>query len=750
MRSNMSLMNILTVCISSLTISGTSNLTAVDVTYNTSDPGGLHLTTHMDVLDYTDIFVSMDVSDFLIQQFRFCGLDDVILLSDEHLDISALKVLEKLLAWKIPLIHVEVSADWLLNLDDFFLEFYWQRQAYNYVVVSNRYNEIVSRSYQLFLQRSEISLAFQNVKFAVVVPQEARQSSIRIVMNEFDNVAILFYASSTLSLAKASTLMWRENRSRSFDDVTTWATVRLLSKHHKCLIFPNIAHKLNGRVLRAHTKEYSYYVRKINYRSEFDNEPLYEGFVIDIVDLLASSLNFSYVMIPDMETAGNTTWEEQLAFIAAGKAEFSMPGWMLTSEVEYNYKHAVTYPIYVENFRAMYSDNNKKESLGLGLGLTNLFQDDVEFALLGSFILTLLISTLIRTIWNHWFNKTYSIENENDSPQPNTNSTETLNNRDSINTELRKEIFTSYGFDIISDKDKRPTVYKEDSKGCNMTIKTNKLTLFGQTSDMFFGLIGSILQQGSLPNVRLTSVRVLLWAWSLAALVFVSLYKGVMTADRIQSREASRFSDLQDMLDSGIDVCVSDTSVTYLKTMENSSNQTLLNKLYRKTQEYKRRHPTKCTSVYSAARLLKDKEDVMVLGVPSSVLYILKNQSENVKFIPENLLTGPFGIPTPNGSEINRLFSVQLIQFWDQGTTDYLYRKWTDGQQCEQDNMSVDKDKNRKLSDFTSLFYWCGLGIALSTFIFIIEHGFITINKFARYLNAGNNSTLISKNSRNI
>ena len=644
---------------------------------------------------------TVDVTDVILEQFLSCGLQNIVFISDSEAHSGQVDVLEKLVSPRIPVIDLQTSQSWLGDkFHEFFQKFYWEMKMYNFVIMSTRYRQIITRFNEAFLKESAMSLAAHNIKLCVLIQQEERGLSRNdLRLNKLDNVAFLTYSTITLGLIKAETLMWRKKRTRQFDDFSHSLASRQDSKNKICLMYPNMKNKLNGRELRVHAKEFMNHVKRV----QPEGQRLYEGFMIDIVNTLAMSFNFTYVIVPN--NTHNVTWQQQIEYITAGKAELGIPGWAMSSANEYS----VTSPIFFDQFKAVYFSNANEESYVFNTFLTKGFKQEVSLILLASFFVTFVLGLVLDNCTNlssksSGGNKVFR-EVQCDSPD-----------QGGINTDEDKMKSATYQL-YCRNQPSRLGANFETPKQTGDIISQVYTTKF---PDLFFGLIGTIFEQGSLPSTKPMRVRVVFWSWQLLVLVICAVYKGFLTADRIQPSQPHRFTSYEEILASNIDLCIPDWDVTYLNTMRTADRESLLNKLYQKSEDYKIRNPEKCRTISDLEKMFKTKENVIILGVINEMEYAMPRNITDLVYMKETLLSSAFGIVTPKGSELKSIFSEAILRLTDQGIEDLYYRKWKEDFNNGHEN-TPDKDNTHKLKVFTCLFFWCGIGLLASLIALVME-----------------------------
>ena len=536
----------------------------------------------------------------------------------------------------------------------------------------------------------------------IIGTDDTHISSLTNVLQEFDNVALLFVSPSQ-TVTSAKTAIWRENRSRDFDDII----ININDRTEICSLFPNIHNKLNGRHLIIHAKEYAAHVIKINPPNK--SQPYYEGFTVEVVQLLSQFYNFTYTIVPEPEIADNMTWNDQLAIISDGKeVDFGIPLWNALP-VSFLLQYT-TIPLFYDTFTAMYVDNLDYDLGILDSYINRIFKSEVLLAFLFTFVTTFLLSILI----------------DNSSQLINRNLDK--NQITSFDTHSKLKPITDFlispwvprhenGIDFKHTKS-IPDITKQGTqhgKRKSITSKPN----YSRVSDMFFGIIGAICQQGSLPTTRRFSLRFLFWAWSLFILVITSVFKGSLTADTIRPEQSKRFSSFKDIANFARDICVPDEYISPIRIMNASTDGSLLKRIYQKSESFKARHPNICRYTKESLTIFDNGKHIVYFGTVSEMKANFPQHIGNVVIMQEPFLQAGWGFPLPIGSELRDLFSSYIQTLADQGITDFLYNYWNKNFYTKHVDVEIEQD--RQLDDYIWLFSYCGIILAVSVFVLTVE-----------------------------
>ena len=649
---------------------------------------------HTNCVPCVDVFSrpidhSVDALDFLSHQKTACQLESFVILSDSDLDLHDQTVLERLLVWQTPLTHITVSQQWIdSDMDADFNKIYREYKLYNLVIMSVRFLDIICRVNSLFSQHSPISLALHNMKIIIVTRYGLPDAQLDYLPIQIDNVAKLMMTESEQNLFSAQTLMWRGERTRQFDDAFS-------NDKNKCQLFPNAKYALNNRVLRVQAKEYGYQVQRTSGKQS--SQSLYEGFEVDILNLIAKSLNFSYTFTPEPAVSNQMTWSDVSEFLAQDKADLGIPCWSIFSQHTFNHSVASS-PLFSDFITVAYKEvvpHSPLESV-----LTRLFQKEVNLAFLGSFLITFILSGYVSGCMGR-----RKVVSENDPTSIQENNEQVTSKAENNESENRND---------------GTCAVKEDRPRSGSSIVSG----FVLISDLIFGLIGSVLQQGSLPSTNSISLRVLLWTWSLLVLIITSVYKGSLTAEKIQTKSQSAFLTVEEALtDDKFDVCLPSEYASNLQTMADAKNGSVLKRISDKVVQFHEHNPTECKKADDIGDILKTRQNIMVLAYGDDIKRIFSRENiTDVIFVKERFMTTFCGIPSPKNSELIDLLSAQVQKLTEQGIIRVLLEKWNGMEHGITNTDTTDtNDINRNLEDLSWIFYWCGLGVLAAFFALFIE-----------------------------
>ncbi|XP_076464828.1 glutamate receptor ionotropic, delta-1-like [Babylonia areolata] len=321
----------------------------------------------------------------------------------------------------------------------------------------------------------------------IVAPRD-QVSSIATVAARFHHVAIVVEEPS--SRVTLETIVRNEDNTRGASTVVEWSPCKRssLPSLTKDMVFPNKKYGLGGRLLKIVTMTWSPFIKR--HRNE--NHTWYTGLCIDLLHMLASKLNFTYVISEPADhnwgqQLSNGTWLGMTGMLHRKEADVALSGMSMTAG-----RASVS-----DYTRGFYFDE---------LVLVTTFPDPtlvgwtfftrpfnwLVFLLLGC---GLVLMTLLLTLMDKWFIHVHSES-------------------------------------MICGRE----------KGRGMALMTSSLA---QTAEVLFG---TLLGRAVVYNGASTSGRVLLVAWLLLSMVIVTAYTGKLTSYSVVTKEPLPFRTLEELV----------------------------------------------------------------------------------------------------------------------------------------------------------------------------------------------------------
>ncbi|KAH9505192.1 hypothetical protein Btru_058918 [Bulinus truncatus] len=266
-----------------------------------------------------------------------------------------------------------------------------------------------------------------------------------------------------------------------------------------------------------------------------------------------------------------------------------------------------------------------------------------------------------------------------------------------------------------SKQSKGKRCHRNQSQACDVTIID---TLIG----LFFKFIGSIFSQDSLPEPDSISARILLWCWCLMLLVITAIFTGNITANLVDFEESVPFTTFEELLQRTDYKWGLFQESSFYNVMKNSKEGTILRKLYDKMELFALTDP-----------FVKGKFDDQIekLGTEKYVTFFFTDDLEYLKdvkglnhivILKDSFMISNMGFIFPKTSALNELISKQLLLMTDVGILDHLYRSRHNSSR----SVNIVETKGSDVISLDmfyleGLFYCCGLGLAVSGVVLVLE-----------------------------
>ncbi|GFO20444.1 hypothetical protein PoB_004694900 [Plakobranchus ocellatus] len=450
----------------------------------------------------------------------------------------------------------------------------------------------------------------------------------------FDNVLLLTFtlgpscSSPYLQSAQAHTLMWRDGRTREFEFVSDFAILssgpntryfsqqnRKKEKHNRenrCAFFPNFNSGMNGRHLSLLTKEwYPYLTLHKN-----GDALKYSGAFHDITEVLSTSMNFTYTLIPDPVKFPNITWDElRDMFVKDGIGDSLWSLYYITSSLIYNYSQP--YPMFVINMTGVHVSTPKEQ--------VHVFFIRIDLRIYTVATITLILVVIFYSclckFQENWFNRKESSKIH----------------RDCLDQGFRS-VLLNCGQNLVD-------------------------------------ILGSCFGQSSLPTHthKLLSTRLLIFFWCIMILTLTAALRGHLTSNLVNVKPALPFTTFRGMMERGDFRWGHYSLSTFMPVMATDSGQTL-SMLYEGMMRFRADDPG-VTPLTARALMLKAARDDKFVAIIDSFYMKEISYMEGIKgitAIPESLGINGLAPVVPLHSELGDLLSEHTIALFDAGIFDML------------------------------------------------------------------------------
>ncbi|XP_035824242.1 uncharacterized protein LOC118477263 [Aplysia californica] len=647
---------------------------------------------------------------------------------------------EVLLQWQRPFVEIELSDSAIDEEIPYLVhELYELRGLTNYLITSSRAAEILKAFNVMFAEIGISTLMPQKIKLIVVTNYTVSETLSRELLDSvYDNIAI--FTLEGTDLASVYTVMWRQNRVRDLDYVLH----ENLGKS-ACNIFPNVRHGLNQRRLVGASKEWigDVTVKRNDQTGQYE----YIGFAVDVMDIIADSLNFTYTLTPKPGCGGHTTWEMLVEQVVNRDVDFGLSLWPLSST--YFFNHTVTFPVLYDQMVGAYiykHEPNISDSPVLGI-----FQFIVYICIMSALIFTIfLYSFLEKSIWN---------PPPKEDSESEVNSVDPSTSHQSVMSELYDDIpsehfETFHNFRFVTRSYPSYTkafVYTSSTQSTatdSLEEVIDKTTVSHENEDrrpfhyfkfdmpsveIVFGFIGSMFNQGSLPAASSMSARFLLWSWSFMLVMLSAIYTGSLTAGLIKQKTAVPFSTVPDMLDSGEYAWGVVAGASILKTLQEAEIGSTWKRFYDNVEavEYSNNTPFSTRNLLTMIQARK----LVVFFDKRPLLYLKNNEHVTDMVIMEDtLIDNNLGFIMSPDSELTASFSKQISLLMETGILKYLSRKW----ELDQDERKELEDGNEKQRLDVWFVMWAvvasAVGIGIASMVLAVELTITRVKSYCYYL----------------
>ena len=236
--------------------------------------------------------------------------------------------------------------------------------------------------------------------------------------------------------------------------------------------------------------------------------------------------------------------------------------------------------------------------------------------------------------------------------------------------------------------------------------------------DFPFGCLGSLLSQGTFQQTDKNPVRILLFSWSIMAVMITAIYTGHLCADLIDRRPPQPFNSFEELVEQGdFRWTTGQMSLIFLLMME-APKGSLLNKLYEGMIGFWEDDPNlMLADDMGGFELLKRYNDLVVFGYWSEMTH-KKNTFgiDNMMVLNFPLVNNYRSFMFGAESELKYLFDQKISFFMETGIIDNILKEWnishTKWTPEENDKSSDDPKGSIGFGFYKPLCY--ALGFALS------------------------------------
>ncbi|KAH9505193.1 hypothetical protein Btru_058921 [Bulinus truncatus] len=321
---------------------------------NQPETNFLRTFTKLSNLRELDLTVQNKNAKVLLDLLLSCGWDNAVFITDEwtdrHSDLAD-AVLTRLSCLYPLILQLNISSNEIHSsawLEKHIENLYFVHRITNVVIMSEHSVHIIQSANNVFLnhQRGLGALMIHRMQF-VVFAESLYVPVLReeITFTPFDNIFIVSISKAHNSVTDMHTLMWRKNNVRELETVDASR-----SSLKNCDVFPNINYLMNGRALSLLTKEWLSLVYKS--RDSVHGQLQYVGFFVDVVNLLAYALNFTYIFHPVAGDDDKLQWVDFAELISQSQFDIGVSVFPSISMIHYN--HTVTFPLICTNLTGAY------------------------------------------------------------------------------------------------------------------------------------------------------------------------------------------------------------------------------------------------------------------------------------------------------------------------------------------------------------------------------------------------------------
>lgn len=245
--------------------------------------------------------------------------------------------------------------------------------------------------------------------------------------------------------------------------------------------------------------------------------------------------------------------------------------------------------------------------------------------------------------------------------------------------------------------------------------------------DVHFGFLGTLVNQGTLPDAVHWAPRVLLGAWSFMMIVLVATYNGNLTAAFADTTEDVPIKSFDELLSKGDYRWGTWNETLVYSLLEASGPGTTLHRLYEGIERFSKTDPSVLGDLGNLISHIKSGKFVALIS--SFIFEYFEDYTDlpGLTVIPDILLTANGGFVFPNNSELNLAISRQLIAMRDSGITNHIFHKL---KLRNTTTMALNEDSSNvylNMDNVAGLFYISGYGLIISLGALVME---ILISKF--------------------
>ncbi|GFO49256.1 glutamate receptor [Plakobranchus ocellatus] len=261
-----------------------------------------------------------------------------------------------------------------------------------------------------------------------------------------------------------------------------------------------------------------------------------------------------------------------------------------------------------------------------------------------------------------------------------------------------------------------------------------EMYVYGRTQKVFansyFGsflyLYGAMLAQGGRNLPKSAAGRVFLSSWWLFCIVVAGTYSGNLIAVLTVTKDKPPFNTLKEMAaqDEYRFGTLGNSMWTELfKTSPRPEFQAISKKM----EDYFRDDPdTYHTS--TAVQLEKVKRGGYAYIADKGLFSSWLATNCDLILLKEKFFPGRYGIVLPNHSVYTKVFSDQVVKFYESGLLQVWVKKWWPQQTFCRGSL-VTQARALSLVDVQSSFYVLAIGVAMSLVVLMFEHAFILSNQ---------------------
>lgn len=636
-----------------------------------------------------------DVVCLLRHQSAPCSLNRIILLTDDSLDSQFLAPIVKTITISASLftfydnlstLSLEAIRKIIVhNLDN------QMNRPSSFLVMTSRFHHILDAAENYFNAegRSHGSLALHRSKWLIFL--QTQDELAKLTMQQYSNstydhvTAVILRRYILNSICEIQTYMWHKGRIKSPQIVRK----NNFDYHNSnCFLFPNLKFGLNGRHLTMLTKIDWGFLVFVKYDTQKGAHE-YAGYLIDICNVLAEVMNFSYSLLPD-PTHEQLSWDDIATKVISGDVDIGLTVWSYTWKAIYNF--SLTYPVLMDS-------------------ISGIYRYDLQHHQRNSFFIICPFSPL-----------TYVVM--------------------AISCIITSLVYVFIVGFIYPDEQEERIIPLKLFSSCerregqqqqrNSTISSSTLTiLLRKINTTFWTLFASIFTPGYLPCPIQMSARVLLFLWGMVTVTFYALYTGSLMSEILTRHKVAPFQTFQQMIDRGdyrwgtieysaIDQIMKTTKNGIIQRLNASASNVpganMGNTYDTLTYQIETKLPNKLVFLYFHSLLKQVKARLA--------------NSRQFQIVPEPLLSANQGFICPFDSDLCQLFSKSIQILYDSNILDTVYQAHAIGNSTTvatttagemPKRMGGHQHDNISLDHMRSTFLVVGAILGVALFVFVSE-----------------------------